>query len=229
MMNTGMKVSSVALSGALLLGAQALLGAGVAHAQEHRILDGHGRFLDSRYNHGHYYPVLGGSVRVLPDGYRPYFFHDHPYYFHGGVWYAPAAGGFVVVRPPIGVVISVLPPYYSTIWVGGTPYYYANDVYYTWDPGQNGYVVVDPPANADHPSAPPAGAADDLIIYPKNGQDPKQQAADRYDCHSWSKTQSGFDPTQTGGGVPPGKQAGGRDGYYRAMNACLTGRGYEVR
>jgi len=106
---------------------------------------------------------------------------------------------------------------------------YANDVYYTWDPRQNGYVVVDPPANADNPSAPPASAADDLIIYPKNGQDPKQQAADRYDCHSWSKAQSGFDPTQTGGGVAPDKRASGRDAYDRAMSACLTGRGYEVR
>jgi hypothetical protein len=228
-MNTAIKVSSLALSGALLYGAQAVLAAGVAHAEDHRILDGRGHFLDSRYNHGHYYPVLGGSVRVLPDGYRPYFYHDHPYYFHEGVWYAPGAGGFVVVRPPIGVEISVLPPYFSTIWVGGTPYYYANDVYYTWDPEQNGYVVVAPPANADSPSAPPARAADDLIIYPKNGQDPKQQAADRYDCHSWAKTQSGFDPTQTGGGVAPDKRASRRDAYDRAMTACLTGRGYEVR
>ena len=228
-MNTPLKITSLALSGALLYGSQALLSAGAAHAEEHRVLDGRGHFLDSRYNHGHYYPVLGGTVRVLPEGYRPYFFHDHPYYFHGGVWYAPGAGGFVVVRPPIGVVISVLPTYYSTVWVGGIPYYYANDVYYTWDAQQNGYVVVDPPANADSPSSPPASAASDLIIYPKNGQDPKQQAADRYDCHSWSKAQSGFDPTQPGGGVPPDKRVSGRDAYNRAMTACLTGRGYEVR
>jgi len=228
-MNTVINVRSLVLAGALLCGSLAVLSAGAARAEEHRILDGRGHFLDSRYNHGHYYPVLGGSVRVLPEGYRPYFFHDHPYYFHGGVWYAPGASGFVVVRPPIGVVISVLPPYYSTIWVGGAPYYYANDVYYTWDPKQNGYVVVDPPANAENPSAPPASAAGDLIIYPKNGQDPKQEAADRYDCHGWAKAQSGFDPTQTGGGVAPDKRASGRDAYDRAMSACLTGRGYEVR
>jgi len=228
-MNTVVNIRSLALAGALLCGSSAVLCAGAAHAEEHRILDGRGHVLDGRYNHGYYYPTLGGSVRVLPEGYRPYFFHDHPYYFHGGVWYAPGAGGFVVVRPPIGVVISVLPPYYSTIWVGGVPYYYANDVYYTWDPNQNGYVVVDPPANAQNPSAPPPSAAGDLIIYPKNGQDSKQQAADRYDCHGWAKTQSGFDPTQTGGGVAPDKRASGRDAYDRAMSACLTGRGYEVR
>jgi hypothetical protein len=82
-MNTAIKVSAFAWSGALLYGSQAVLCAGLAHAQDHRILDGRGYFLDSRYNHGHFYPILGGSVRVLPEGYRPYFFHDHPYHFQG--------------------------------------------------------------------------------------------------------------------------------------------------
>jgi hypothetical protein len=124
-------------------------------------------------------------------------------------------------------VVSVLPPFYSTVWVGGIPYYYADDVYYTWDPAQSGYVVVNPPAGANSPSPPPT-AHDDLIIYPKNGQDAAQQAADRYDCHSWAKTQTGFDPTQPAGGVAPGNAAGSRSDYDRAMNACLTARGYQV-
>ena len=47
--------------------------------------------------------------------------------------------GFVVVTPPAGLVISALPPYYSTVWIGGVPYYYADNVYYTWQPDQNGY------------------------------------------------------------------------------------------
>jgi hypothetical protein len=223
--------------GALIPTAALLYATGVfcpthaAYAFEHRperIIDGRGHILDSRYNHGHYYPAVGVSVRVLPEGYRPYFFGGHPYYFYAGVWYAPAGAGFVVVRPPVGVVISVLPPYYSTVWFGGAPYYYANDVYYTWDPTRNGYVVVEPPANAADPSSPPS-THEDLIIYPKNGQSAAQQAGDRYDCHSWAKAQTGFDPTQVGGGVPPGSAASGRSEYDRAMSACLTARGYEVR
>ena len=110
--------------------------------------------------------------------------------------------GFVVVRPPPGLVISVLPPYYSTVWFGGAPYYYADDVYYTWQPDQNGYAVVDPPENSDAPTPPPDSAQSDLIIYPKNGQTKEQQAADQFECHNWAKGQSGFDPTQPGGGVP---------------------------
>jgi hypothetical protein len=226
------KLGTVSLSAALLYAAQAGSPLQVAHAFEHRpegrVVDGRGHILDSRYNHGHYYPAVGASVRVLPDGYRPYFYGGHPYYFYGGVWYAPAGVGFVVVRPPVGVVISVLPPFYSTVWFGGVPYYYANDVYYTWDSAQNGYVAVDPPVNANNP-APPPSAHEDLIIYPKNGQDASQQAADRYDCHRWAKTQTGFDPTQTGGGVTPANTASTRAEYDRAMNACLTARGYEVR
>jgi hypothetical protein len=34
-----------------------------------------------------------------------------------------------------------------------------------------------------------SGGAEDLYIYPKNGQSPEQQSADRYECHSWAKSQ----------------------------------------
>lgn len=201
-------------------------------------LDGRGQVLDSRYNHGRYYPAVGAVRPDLPAGYRPYFHGSDRFYFSGGIWYAPSGAGFVVVRPPVGLVIGVLPPYYSTVWFGGVPYYYADNVYYTWQPDQNGYVVSDPPPDADTPAPPPDAAPlsatpsatqMDLIIYPKNGQSTEQQAADRYECHSWAKQQTGFDPTQPGGGVPAPNSASARSAYDRAMSACLSGRGYEVK
>ena len=126
-------------------------------------------------------------------------------------------------------MISALPPYYSTVWFGGVPYYYADNVYYSWQPDQNAYAVVDPPDNADAPSgaAPSDSAQADLIIYPKNGQTKEQQAADQFECHSWAKGQTGFDPTQPGGGVS-GNADAARSNYNRAMSACLQGRGYQV-
>jgi len=230
------KIAFLSLTGLGLLGlytsqagaAQEHERAGGAHMERapgH--VDGRGQVLDSRYNHGRYYPSFGTRVGVLPGGYRPFFFHGSPFYFWGGIWYAPGPGGFVVVGPPFGVVLSILPPYYSTVWIGGLPYYYANNVYYSWDPAQNGYVVVAPPAGADQPAdaPPPAAAQGDLIIYPKNGQTTDQQAADRYECHTWAKGQTGFDPTQPGGG-PGGDQ--NRSNYNRAMSACLQARGYQV-
>jgi hypothetical protein len=193
--------------------------------------DGRGQVLDARYNHGRYYPPAGSFRASLPEGYRPYYHGGGRFYFSGGIWYAPRGAGFVVVVPPPGLVISVLPPYYSTVWFGGVPYYYADNVYYTQQPDQGGYAVVDPPPNADAPSSPPAdsaaGTADDLMIYPKNGQTKEQQAADQFECNNWAKGQTGFDPTQPGGGTP-GNADVARNNYYRAMSACLQGRGYQV-
>jgi hypothetical protein len=192
--------------------------------------DGRGQVLDSRYNHGRYYPPAGTVRTALPDGYRPYYHGGDRYYFSGGIWYAPRGTGFVVIAPPPGLVISVLPPYYSTVWFGGMPYYYADNVYYTWQPDQNGYAVVDPPPNADAPAAPPPpadSAQNDLMIYPKNGQTKEQQAADQYECNNWAKGQTGFDPTQPSGGVS-GNPDAARGNYDRAMAACLQGRGYQV-
>jgi hypothetical protein len=76
-MNHATKLGLIALTAALLLGSQA--GSPVKAAEEHahigrpgtRVMDGRGQVLDSRYNHGYYYPALGASVRVLPHGYRP--------------------------------------------------------------------------------------------------------------------------------------------------------------
>jgi hypothetical protein len=190
--------------------------------------DGRGQVLDSRYNHGRYYPPRGSLRPSLPEGYRPYYRGGDRFYFSGGIWYAPRGPGFVVISPPRGLVISVLPPYYSTVWFGGVPYYYADDVYYSWQPDQNGYAVVDPPENADSPSPPPDNTAQqDLIIYPKNGQSKDQQAADQFECHTWAKGQTGFDPTQAGGGQPGGA-AMNRSNYNRAMSACLQARGYQI-
>jgi hypothetical protein len=189
--------------------------------------DGRGQVLDSRYNHGRYYPRPGVFRPSLPEGYRPYYRGGNRYYFSGGIWYAPRGAGFYVVAPPPGLVISVLPPYYSTVWFGGVPYYYADNVYYSWQSDQNGYAVVDPPENADAPSPPPDSAQNDLMIYPKNGQTKEQQAADQFECHNWAKSQAGFDPTEPGGGTR-GDADAARNNYNRAMSACLQGRGYQI-
>jgi len=214
---------------ALLL-AGAALGAGAqvpdhghgynaAHATEH---------YDARYSHNRTYPVHGAYVSTLPHAPLVITRPGASYYYSGGVWYRPYGPHYVVVPAPIGVYVPVLPAYYTTVWVGGLPYYYANDTYYSWNPAQNGYQVVDPPAaQASASTQPPP--SDDLYIYPQNGQSDAQQANDKYDCHRWAADQSGFDPTQSGGGVAPDQSDAGRDNYQRALRACLEGRGYSVR
>lgn len=192
--------------------------------------------LDVRYGHYHYYPPHGFFVNVLPVGFVTVRFGHAHFFFAGGVWYAARGPGFVVVAAPIGLLVPVLPPDYATVWIGGVPYYYADDTYYISTP--NGYEVVAPPPGADDsappPDAPPPGpppgegGSSDVFVYPKNGQSEQQQATDKYECHKWAVSQSGFDPTVPGGGVPPELNAEKRSEYRRADVACLVGRGYSV-
>lgn len=237
-MNTASNLKLGLMSGLLTLSLLApLVGpAGRASADERFERDhdrGHVVF-DDRFHHGRYYPRRGEIVHVLPPGYRTFYYGGHPFFFVGGVWYAPGPDGFIVTVPPAGLVVSVLPPFATTVWLGGRPYYYADDVYYQWQPGMNAYEVVAPPAGADQPGAPPATPpsqppGDDFFIYPKNGQSQEQQSQDRYECHSWAVKQTGFDPTKPDGGVPPDQNGAKRDQYRRAMTACLEARGYSVQ
>lgn len=198
------------------------------------------QYHDTHYHMDHYYPARGAAVRSLPGGrVAVYDRARNPYYFHGGVWYRPYGGRFVVVGPPLGVFVPILPPYYTTVWFGGVPYYYSNDTYYEWNPQQGQYEVVVPPgvappgddntpSDVDPGSIEPPGAASELYSYPKNGQTQEQQEQDRYECHRWAADQSGFDPTQNvGGGAPPDPAR--RGAYQHAMSACLEGRGYTVK
>jgi hypothetical protein len=57
----------------------------------------------------------------------------------------------------------------------------------------------------------------------------EQQSRDRYECHRWAVSQTGFDPTQSQGGVSESQVGTKRSDYMRAITACLEGRGYTVR
>lgn len=57
-------------------------------------------------------------------------------------------------------------------------------------------------------SVPPA-SAQDPIIYPNEGQSAEQQEKDKFECYTWAKGQTGFDPMQvpTATTPPPGQEA----------------------
>jgi hypothetical protein len=183
--------------------------------------------MDKRYNHNRYYPPPGRVFNTLPERRRPIRYHDRDYFYIGGVWYLPSGLSFSVVVPPIGIVVPILPPFYTTLWFGGVPYYYANDVYYTWRPDLNGYQVVAPPEEST-PSQP-TYLADELIIYPKQGQSKEQQADDRYACHRWAVDQTQYDPTHPPEGLSVQVLSEKRENYRRATQTCLEGKGYSVR
>ena len=83
------------------------------------------------------------------------------------------------------------------------------------------FVTTPPPQNP--PAAAAAGStAAGLSITPLHGQTQEQQWSDRYACHGWASSQSGYDP------VHPGTNPAGLENYRRALSACLEGRGYGV-
>ena len=117
-MEKGISRFSMAFAGAALAAQVGTVGLA---AEPH--WDRYGRIerLDDRYHHGHYHVPRGVVVHELPAGYHPYWFHGSRFYFAAGVWYAPGAEGFLVVRPPAGLLVMSLPPYYTTVWIGAYP------------------------------------------------------------------------------------------------------------
>jgi len=150
-------------------------------------------------------------------------------YWNGAFWPRVYYGwGFPLFLP-------VLPAVYATYYWGGIPYYYYNSVYYVWSPAQNGYVVSDPPpvagsvapeddsgATSGGDQSAQANSGPDVYAYPENGQTEQQQSNDRYECHTWARSQTGYDPTES-------NSTGNPEDYRRAMIACLTARGYSAQ
>jgi hypothetical protein len=169
--------------------------------------------LDQRYHHDHYYPPRGHVTPMLPGGSIGLVFGQGNFFFHGGVWFRPSAGRFVVVAPPIGIVVPFLPPAYATVWVGGLPYFYANGVYYAQGPG-SGYVVVAPPPGAEA-AQPVLTLPAEPVIYPRNGQTAEQTESDRRECNRWADTQAGAKADVSV--------------HQRAVSACMDARGYTLR
>jgi len=48
-----------------------------------------------------------------------------------------------------------------------------------------------------------AALAQDMYVYPAKGQTEQQLSADRYECHRWAVTETGFDPIDLGETGPP--------------------------
>lgn len=179
------------------------------------------------YGPHYHYPHAGFQVRSLPA--QPHIIvapGGSRYFYSRGIWYAPRGPNFVVVHAPIGLYVPVLPPFYTSIWFGPTRYFVADDTYYVWRDSAHAYQVVDAP---EQTSGAAATTSNDIFMYPKNGQSSDQQAKDRFECHSWARDQTQFDPTLPGGGVADDQNASKRGDYRRAMSACLDGRGYSVK
>ncbi|MDB6090743.1 MAG: hypothetical protein JWN85_3527 [Gammaproteobacteria bacterium] len=182
---------------------------------------------------GHFYGTPGVHAEMGHGLGRPGFVHGNGRFWGGGYWGGRFWPG-VRYGPGFAWYLPVLPFGYATYYWGGLPYYFYDNAYYTWDSGYDGYVATDPPPVGE------AGASDDtsgtnvesdttsagtadLYVYPRNGQSEEQTSNDRFECHKWAVSQSGFDPTRSS------NPQGASSDYRRAIGACLDARGYSAK
>jgi len=102
---------------------------------------------DRHFGHDHVYPDRGSIFRDAPKGSTIINYAGLPYRFSNGVWFEPRGPAFIVVMPPIGVVVPSLPAFATPLELGGESYFYANDVYYLARPELGGYEVVNDPSD----------------------------------------------------------------------------------
>ncbi len=112
------------------------------------------------------------------------------------------------------------------------PYYYAP--YYTPPPViiQEQPVIIreQPPEYFQPAPSVTPSPTERIFVYPRQSQSEELQAKDRYECHSWAVSQTGYDPTQpTISGMPETRRNQARTDYQRAQGACLDGRGYTTK
>jgi hypothetical protein len=71
------------------------------------------------------------------------------FYYADGIYYRRHHSGFMVIVPPIGLIVPILPVGYTVFYLHGVTYYYYAGVYYVWDLHHQAYRVVDVPAVSD--------------------------------------------------------------------------------
>lgn len=117
---------------------------GEQHRSEEQLEPYH-KHQDIRHGHDHFYPDRGAIVRDLPRGTIGINYAGVSYRYHDGIWLEPRGPAFMVVAPPIGLVVPTLPKFSTTVAQGGETYLYANDTYYRPRPDLSGYEVVNDP------------------------------------------------------------------------------------
>lgn len=112
----------------------------------------HRRYDRRDYDHYRYYyrPYNYSPVRAsvsiiarLPFGAVSLNLGSRHYHYYDGIYYQPYQTGYMIVQPPVGIVVPVLPPNAVYVTSGNRPYYRYQNVYYM--PYGNSYQVIAEP------------------------------------------------------------------------------------
>lgn len=86
-----------------------------------------------------------------PPGYTTVRHRHDVYHYHSGRFYRPVSNGFIVVAPPLGIVVPFLPIGFRTVISSGLTFCVSGDTWYR--PVTSGYEVVAPPVIVSTPVA----------------------------------------------------------------------------
>jgi hypothetical protein len=125
----------------------------------HEQIEPYHKHHDKLHGHNHVYPDRGAIFREVPQGAVVVNYAGVSYRFRDGVWFEPRGPAFIVVVPPIGLVVPTLPAFATTVESGGQRYLYSNDIYYRARPDLGGYEVVNDPRDEPATAAGSAAAA----------------------------------------------------------------------
>lgn len=92
------------------------------------------------------------AVRTLPRQSTVHRVGPRTIYHHRGTFYQRGPLGYVVVQPPIGMVVSSLPPGFSIMAFGGSTYFVFGQA--TYQRCRGGYMVVERPKHRRSYSRP---------------------------------------------------------------------------
>jgi hypothetical protein len=86
--------------------------------------------------------VVKHVVHTIPARHAVILHGRDRYHYHSGRFYRPWNSGFILVRPPIGLIVLNIPLGSRTVFSAGISYHVFGDVYYRRVPA--GYQVVEP-------------------------------------------------------------------------------------
>lgn len=88
--------------------------------------------------YGHFGPVFGLRINVLPFGYNRIYAGENPYYYNDGIYYRNyPGGGYEVVAPPLDARVNRLPAGARVTVIDGQKYYQAGGTFYQEEIAEN--------------------------------------------------------------------------------------------
>jgi len=114
----------------------------------------HGRYHSRHYSYPRHSYAPRTSVSVIarvPFGAISLSFGNRYYHYHNGIYYRPYSRGYVIVQPPIGIIVPGLPIGYTQVIIGSHSYYRHGNVFYA--PYGDRYRVVEQPEESETSTA----------------------------------------------------------------------------